>query len=125
MRKQWTQGKINSVVKGALRSSSRFYPPKLDALDEASAGVHLNRFTGRMAKHRKCAICGEIFPDKMIQVDHTIPVIDPLTGFTSWDDVVARLFCSKENFKVLCKPCHKIKTGLEKDQAKERKANAK
>lgn len=124
-RKQWTPAKLNSVIKGAFRSASRFYPPKLDALDEAFVDVRVNKASGRMAKHRRCAQCKELFPDKMLQVDHIVPVIDPVVGFTTWDEMADRLFCSKENFQVLCKTCHQDKTNQERQLKKESKLNAK
>ena len=51
---------------------------------------------------------------KDIQVDHDIPVIDPIKGFEDWNIFVERLFCDPENLKLLCKPCHKVKTDEEK-----------
>lgn len=117
-RKQWTPAKLNSVIKGAFRSASRFYPPKLDALDEAFVDVRVNKASGRMAKHRRCAHCKELFPDKMLQVNHKESVV-PLSGFTSWDEVADRLFCHKDGLEVLCKPCHKIETQRERDMRKE------
>ena len=51
---------------------------------------------------------------KDVQVDHTVPVIDPVNGFETWDIFVERLFCDIGNLSVLCKPCHKIKTDEEK-----------
>jgi len=45
-----------------------------------------------------------------VQVDHIIPVIDPATGFTTWDAFIERLFCDRDNLQVLCTSCHDIKT---------------
>jgi hypothetical protein len=36
-------------------------------------------------------------------------------GFTTWDDVINRMFCEKENLQVLCHECHKAKTQEEKE----------
>ncbi len=58
----------------------------------------------------KCSSCEGLFGPKHIQLDHTIPVIDPHEGFINWDDYIARLFCSTEGFSVMCIECHKIKT---------------
>lgn len=49
-----------------------------------------------------------------MQVDHIKPVVDPNTGFTSWDDFIERLYCEKENLQVLCTTCHDRKTLKEK-----------
>lgn len=48
-------------------------------------------------------------------VDHIQPVIDPKKGFVSWDDVIARMFCEKEDFQILCHECHSNKTKEEKE----------
>ena len=51
---------------------------------------------------------------KDVAVDHIHPVIDPETGFTSWDDTINRLFCEAEGLQVLCRDCHKRKTADER-----------
>lgn len=118
----WTEARFNSFVKSALRGASKRWPPKYQVMDEACTGTKINAKTGRKAKHYKCAECGGEFPAKEVQVDHKQPVIDPTTGFTSWDDVVNRMFCEKDNLQVLCiDPCHKLKTSAEKQLAKERR----
>lgn len=52
---------------------------------------------------------------KEVAVDHIAPVVDPKTGFVSWDAFIERLFSERENFQVLCKECHKKKSSDEKD----------
>lgn len=105
--KQWTQARFNSFVKSALRSASRRWPPKYECLNDAFVGVKTNQKTGRQAKHFECNKCHKHFPQKDIEVNHIIPVV-PVTGFDSWDGVIKRMFCDKENLEVVCKPCHKI-----------------
>lgn len=61
----------------------------------------------------RCAKCKGEFGRKEIAVDHKKPVIDPKKGFTSYDDVIKRLFCEEKGFQVLCKKCHKVKTNKE------------
>lgn len=51
---------------------------------------------------------------KNIFCDHVNPVVDPLTGFSGWDDFVNRLFCEQENLQVLCKNCHDLKSKEER-----------
>lgn len=121
----WTAARFNSFVKSALRAASRRWPPKYECLSEACTGPQINVKTGRVAKHYKCNECLLAFPAKDVQVDHISPLIDPSKGFTSWDEVINNMFCEKENLQVLCKPCHLSKTAVEKQLAKERKANAK
>ena len=61
------------------------------------------------------------FKYKEIKVDHIVPVIDPLEGFTTWDDFIKRLFCGEDGLQGLCDKCHDKKTALERDEAVERR----
>lgn len=114
---QWTQARFNSFIKSALRSASVRWPPKYTVLSEACVGTKLNPKSGRMAKHFKCNRCQGDFPSKEVEVNHIIPVI-PVTGFTTWDDVIKRMFCEKAGLEVVCKPCHKTITKEENEQRK-------
>ena len=115
---QWTDARFHSFVKSALRSASSRWPPKYESLKEAFIDKRTNKKTGRLSKHYRCASCREIFPTSEVQVDHIDPVI-PLTGFSTWDEVVDRIFCEREGFQVLCKACHNIKTQQERTIRKE------
>lgn len=110
---QWTVSRYHSFITSLLRSGSRRWPPKYEVLNEAKVGKKINEETGRVAEHYKCAGCGQEFPAKKVQVDHIDPFI-PLTGFTTWDDVIHRLFCEKDNLQVLCITCHSKKSAAEK-----------
>jgi hypothetical protein len=92
---------LSGFIFGALRRVYRFYPAKKEALKRAAG-------TGK--DYYRCLYCGNYEHIKNIQIDHRDPVIDPKVGFTTWDNYIARLFCSVENLDVLCKPCHYIKT---------------
>lgn len=116
---QWTEARFNSFVKGALRSASQRWPPKYQTLAEAYTTTKTNTKTGRMAKHYKCNRCKNDFPMKEVEVNHIVPVV-PVTGFTSWDETVERMFCEKEGLEVVCKPCHK---NITKQENEERKSN--
>lgn len=59
----------------------------------------------------QCAACKQLFKLKETDGDHIDPVIDPHTGFTTWDSYIERLFLGR--IQVLCKPCHKAKTSAE------------
>lgn len=122
---EWTQARFNSFVKSALRAASRRWPPKYQCLNDAYVTVQTNVKSGRLAKHYMCNECRLLHVGADVQVDHIAPLIDPSTGFTTWDEVINNLFCEKSNLQVLCKPCHLSKTAVEKQLAKERKANAK
>lgn len=118
---EWTESKFQSFIKSILRSGSQRWPPKYKVLNDAKRGKQLNTTTGRIAEHYECSECGNLFPSKLVVVDHINPVV-PTTGFISWDNVIYRMFCSGLGLQVLCKECHKVKT---KQENEERKANNK
>lgn len=111
---QWTQAKFNAWIKSLLRKGSTRWPPGFRALNDAYVGEAINPKTGRRCKHYKCASCGGHFPAKEVAKDHINPVIDPATGFTSWDDVIKRMFCEQDGYQVLCHTCHKHKSEEER-----------
>lgn len=109
----WTEGRYNSFITSVLRGGMRRWPPKWQALKEAYVDTRVGK-SGRKAKHYKCAGCKLAFPSTLVQVDHCDPVVDPVVGFVSWDEYIARLYCRVSNLQVLCKPCHTKKTKKEK-----------
>lgn len=111
---QWTTARYNSFIKSALRSASQRWPPKYSVLNKAKLGKRINKSSGRMAEHFLCKACCEAFPAKEVQVDHIMPIINPVKGFISWDDVIKNMFCEEHNLQVLCKDCHTIKTKQER-----------
>ena len=58
-------------------------------------------------------------------MDHIDPIVDPAVGFTSFDDWIERCFVEVGAYQVLCKPCHLVKSGEEKEIAKIRRAEEK
>ena len=117
----WTESRYTSFVKSGLRSTSQRWPPKYETLQEACVGQKINPASGRLAKHYICNSCKEEFPAKLVEVNHVLPIV-PISGWDTWDGLIARLFCEKEHLEVLCKPCHKAITAQENIQ---RKYNAK
>lgn len=119
---QWTEARYRQFVKGGLRQLSRRWPPisKARARARISRGIYL------------CALChlhvpasvridGERKPN--IYVDHIEPVV-PLTGWTTWDDIIARMFVEVDGLQVLCGPCHREKTEAERRERKRASAKA-
>lgn len=119
---QWTQARFDSFVKATLRKGTMRWPPKYAVLNAAKRGKSINPLTGRLAEHYECAECHQLFPAKNIVVDHIEPIV-PVTGFTTWDSVVERMFCEAENLQAMCKPCHSIKSKLENSIRKTHKNN--
>lgn len=116
----WTEGRYRSFITSTIRGGFRRWPVKFSVLKSALVGKKINPSTGRLASMYLCNICKEEFPNKMVQVDHIEPVIDPKVGFISWDSFIEKLFCEKENLQVLCIPCHKNKSDYERSLKKEK-----
>ena len=98
--------RLEGYIFGALRKIWRWHPERKRALEIAK--VH-----GSMKDHYGCAKCDEIFPRKNVHVDHICPVVDPKTGFDSWDSYITRLFIGAEGLQILCKECHQQKSNKE------------
>lgn len=109
----WTEAKFRSFIKNNLRSASRKWAPLQQAKKNAniSRGVYL------------CANCEQHVPTSILSlvkgrrkrvnnvfVDHIEPIIDPKTGFTTWDECIDRMFCELDNLQLLCGACHDEKT---------------
>jgi 5-methylcytosine-specific restriction endonuclease McrA len=116
--KEWTEARFKSFVTSALRTATRKWPPKYEALKAANVGRRLDKATGKLSYRYKCAGCGKAFKQKDVQVDHIFPVVDPQKGFTNWDEYIDRMFCDVEHLQVLCTECHSVKTQNEREERK-------
>lgn len=116
----WTEARFRSFIKGNLRAATMRWNPIHECLKNArvSRGEYL------------CNGCKETVPNtirvdgkrkKNVHVDHIIPIIDPAVGWTTYDEMIDRMFCEIENLQVLCDECHTKKTNEEKQSAKERR----
>jgi 5-methylcytosine-specific restriction endonuclease McrA len=112
---EWTEARYRAFIKGGLRSVSDRWPPRYKCLNAAKVGKRVNKASGRLAEHYRCAKCLDIFPLKEVEVNHIIPVI-PTSGFTTWDDTIERMFCEQIGLEILCKPCHKLVTKQENEE---------
>lgn len=115
---EWTAGRLKTFIISALRGAFRKYPPKYEVLEEAFVGKKVNELSGRVAKHYRCNSCKGHFPLSKVNVDHITPVVNPDTGFTTFDSFIENLFCQKEQLQVLCEDCHDKKTREENTQRK-------
>lgn len=61
----------------------------------------------------ECEKCHKLFPKSDVHIDHILPVVNPATGFTSYDEYIARLYCNANSLQILCKEDHKAKTKAE------------
>lgn len=121
---RWTEARYNSFITSALRSAHARWGPKTDAKKRAwvSRGVY------------KCEMCGEEGPATLpplegkkrrrqnAAVDHTLPVVDPAIGKTTWDEYIDRMFVEADAYQVLCYACHTTKTNEERQIATQRRA---
>lgn len=110
----WSLGRFNSFVTSILRSGSRRWQPKWECLNEAKTEKKINPETGRLAQHYLCALCGDEYTAKNVQVDHVIPIGKD----RSWDEFIEALYCEKNNLQTVCITCHKKKTADERRKTK-------
>lgn len=110
---QWTEARFMSFIKSGLRATSRKWNPI--SVCQSNARVERGIY--------ECASCKEHFPPtykegrkkvKNLFVDHIEPVVNPETGFTTWDEYIERLFCEVDNLQVLCGKCHDEKSMQER-----------
>ena len=103
---------LKAYLKNVLRRASYRHSARSEALKRARTAR--NTYT--------CNDCKQSFPNKSVAVDHLQPVVNPETGFTTWDDYIARLFCGPDLLQVLCDTCHDAKTAREREIRKATKA---
>lgn len=115
--------KIKRMIIGYARKLHGSWEPKRNAKKRAQVAPALHQ----------CSKCGSLnyegdsqknfdkyvaeFPDKQvnfkpIEMDHISPVVS-VTGWTSWDDFFASLYCDEDNYRPLCNDCHKKKSSNE------------
>lgn len=118
-------------IKGAMRRTFRLSPQMKEVLQRARVelppALKKDGTPGARNQVRyRCAICGELYSQKFVQVDHIVPVV-PLhkkESELSYDDMARGIFCPVSNLQVVCstpkkltkdgKPsCHSVKTNEE------------
>lgn len=79
----------------------------------------------------KCQICGTPTPKSYMECDHIEPVI-PLNSSLeeiTWDELISRIWCKRNNLQAVCPLCHDEKTSQERKARnkfkKERQSNGK
>ena len=109
-----TEAEYWGMIRSGLRKATRWWKPAQIA--KVAARRHYKGKNKRQKWEFKCAACGEWFMSKDVQIDHivgagSLKCGNDLKGF------VERLTPeSPKAFQILCKPCHKIKTKIEKDE---------
>lgn len=96
--------RFRSTLIQVLRRFSKFWTPKNNVLKKARIGRGIYQ----------CSSCSKIVGSKEIKIDHIEPVV-PVTGFTTWDDIIQRLFCEESGLQAICVACHAEKTSKENE----------
>ena len=117
-------------IKGAIRRAFRLSPQMKEVLQAARVelppALKKDGTPGKRNQVRyQCAMCGELFQQKFVQVDH-IDTVVPLwkkEADMTYDEIVRGVFCDKSKLQVLCSTpmkknnglpsCHKKKTDEE------------
>lgn len=95
------------------------WPPRNNVMKKARADRGIYLCAGYHAKpHLVKRSIGRMVN---VFVDHIQPIINPEVGFTTWDDLITRMFCEEDNLQVLCKDCHDRKSKDERERAKQRR----
>lgn len=115
-----------SWIMPKLRRISIHWPGKNAARDKAKVKVEVGKTKNGFPIFRvffKCNSCKGLFKRDETQADHTNPVIDPIKGFTDWNEFMERLFAKPEQYQILCESCHSkktIKENIIRDKVKKR-----
>lgn len=105
---EWTEAAFWAFLRSGFRGMSRRWPPivRHALLKARRPYVGHNK---RQKWEHECAQCRKWFMGKDVAVDHIVP----LGSLRSWEDVpmfLQRLFVEAEGLRVVCKPCHDVKT---------------
>ena len=103
----WTDARKKGFIVSTLRRASGRWGPKYTCIKESKIGR--NQYV--------CSDCKKVVGHKMIRADHIKPVV-PVSGFTTWDSFIERLFVEKQGYAAVCKECHSIKTKAENVERK-------
>lgn len=100
---KWTESQFWQAIRAALRQKSRFWTPRLKALEKAKRP---NQSTNKRLKWEfQCSKCKNWFPAKSVEVHHSVPA-GSLNCYADLPGFVERLF-AEEGWEVICRICHK------------------
>ncbi len=104
-----------SMIRSALRQSSRWWKPIAQAKNNARRPY---KGTNKRRKWEyQCNECKQWFDGTTVNVDHIVPV-GTLTCFEDLPLFAKNLFCEAENLQCLCATCHDKKTKEDKQKKK-------
>lgn len=102
-----------TYLRGHLRLLWSRYPAKLK-WKSAQLITPPAHYIGRAKKLGKCEYCSEWFAASHLEVDHVVQAGECNSWETSSEFLYNLLNCNN-NWKLTCKPCHKIKSHAEKN----------
>lgn len=98
-------------LRAAISKIWRWSPARKAVLAKSVVG------TGKKCKKCQIVIKPQTLKKRTfsgVEVDHIIPVVDPLHGQTSWDEYITKkLGATEADLQVLCVSCHDKKSGAE------------
>lgn len=122
---RWTEARYMGFIKSALRNASMRWPPKYEVKKKSWLSRGMYHCQGYKRRGHKVPVTLPPDPGKSrrvnnVLVDHIEPVV-PTDGWTSWDDIILRMFCEEDGLQVLCRDCHNLKTADEREERKNKK----
>jgi hypothetical protein len=115
----WTEAMYFQKIRSSLRTGFRFWLPMMQTLKGASRPSQSSN--KRIKTEYQCACCKHWFQRTLVQIDH----IEPCGELQKFEDIVPfiqRLTAEGPgSYQILCKPCHKEKTGEEKESRLKKK----
>lgn len=115
LRSAWRRIFTRSPLAIEVLKDGKRYVPKMNKNGEKSKKDSMEYLCNVCKNWVKASVGGK----NNIAVDHIIPVIsveDTEGKIHDWNLFKIKLFCSKSNLQIICKPCHLIKTQQERTQ---------
>lgn len=109
---KWTTARFWAFVRSNLRRAHGHWPPFREAKLEGRKNKPAET-PGRHKYEHQCEHCQEWFPEKMIEMDHRVPV-GTLTKHDDLPGFVMRLYAPASEYRKLCIPCHQAVTNEER-----------
>lgn len=112
---QQITAKERGLIKGAIRrvfSRSDLH----NQVIKDSIIQHTDLSRPRVKTWCKCNVCGKPDAKSSMVVDHIEPVIPTSTTLElmTWDEIINRIWCVKNNLQSICDSCHTVKTKEER-----------
>lgn len=115
---EWSSAKFFSFLRSAIRSRQLRWPPRnLKKMEGRRIYIGDNP---RQKYEYHCEVCDGWFPEKMIEMDHIIPV-GSIRSFQEFGEAAERMFCHKDLWRRVCKDCHKKITSQQREDKKKEK----